>query len=181
MLSGIGPRADARGARHSGARRSARRRPEPAGPLRSRRRQPHEVRRVGVARRARRSPATTRSTGSGRARRSGVYTTNGAVLSVIARSSPAARCPTCSATRCSADFSGYFPGYSTLVAKQPQLPHLGGAEGAHQQHAPARSRCARPIRATRRSINFHYFEEGSDAPGRGPRVGGRRHQASCAS
>ena len=43
MLSGIGPRRDARAARHRRARRSARRREEPAGPLRSGGRQPDEA------------------------------------------------------------------------------------------------------------------------------------------
>ena len=43
MLSGIGPQADAGAPRHRGARRPARRRPQPAGPLRGRRRQPHDV------------------------------------------------------------------------------------------------------------------------------------------
>ena len=51
MLSGIGREGGARAARHPGARRSARRRQEPAGPLRSRRRQPDELRRLGSARR----------------------------------------------------------------------------------------------------------------------------------
>ena len=47
MLSGIGPRARAGAARHRSESRSARRGQEPAGPLRGRRRQPHELRRVG--------------------------------------------------------------------------------------------------------------------------------------
>ena len=49
MLSGIGPRADARSAEDSGARRRSRGRPEPAGSLRGRHRQPHVLRCVGSA------------------------------------------------------------------------------------------------------------------------------------
>ena len=48
MLSGIGPRDMLRALRHRGAGRPAGRRPEPAGPLRGLRRQPHDVRALGV-------------------------------------------------------------------------------------------------------------------------------------
>ena len=57
--------------------------------------------------------------------------------------------PTCSSSACPATSAATFP--ATRRRSPTQGPfHLGDPEGAYPQHAPARSRCARPIRATRR-------------------------------
>ena len=68
---------------------------------------------------ARRSPAPIRSTASGRITRDGVYTTNGAVLSVCLRSSPAAPVPDLFCYGLLSRFRGYFPGYSKRLPKAP--------------------------------------------------------------
>ena len=51
--------------------------------------------------------------------RDGVYKTNGAVISVIARSSPAAMSPDLFLYAVLGRFEGYFPGYSSLAARHP--------------------------------------------------------------
>ena len=119
MLSGIGPQRGARGARHQGARRPARRRP-------------------ATCRTATRSASSTGSSRTGRCSRAPTFTRGdpqfkqwsrgaGASTPPTARRSPSssarpsiARCPTFSCSRCSASSSGYFPGYSKLIAERPQ-------------------------------------------------------------
>ncbi len=51
-------------------------------------------------------------------------------------------------------FEGYFPGYSSLLRAEPELPDLGGAEGAHEQHG-RRGHAAqrRPAECRRRSTS----------------------------
>ena len=112
MLSGIGPRPTLERARHRVARRPAGRRPQSAGPLRGRRRQPHGAT-VARAARAPTSGAATGCSANGRARGRACTSSNGAALAVIrCDRSRIGRCRTCSAWRCSARFGGYFPGYS---------------------------------------------------------------------
>ena len=150
MLSGIGDRRGARAARRSRSWSSL---PgvgtQPAGSLRGRGRQSHGVRCWKSLRgrhvHARRSAVSA----SGRRSSDGVYTTNGAIV-------VGGRCPRARAARARpvlyaviAKFTGYRPGYSTGAAEQPERPHVGRAQGAHQQHAPARVtlRSAQPVRS----------------------------------
>ena len=88
MLSGIGPAEHARAPRHRRAGRSAGRRPQPAGPLRGRRRQPDELRATGRCSKDARFAEGRSAVRRVGATRTGVYTTNGAVLAVIKRSRP---------------------------------------------------------------------------------------------
>ena len=132
MLSGIGPRQRAR---------------EGGIPVRVDRRASARICRIATrlrsstrcfdrgtrskARRSRGRPAVPRvGTTSGRA------STRPTARScrVIARSSPARPCPTCSATPCSADFRGYVPGYSTTAGENAQRAHVGRPQGPHEQH-----------------------------------------------
>jgi choline dehydrogenase len=92
--------------------------------------------------------------------RDGVYKTNGAVISVIARSTPAAVSPDLFLYAILSRFEGYFPGYSSLPAKHPDCltwvvlkAHTNNTAG----EVTLRSTDARE----RPDINFHYFDEGS--------------------
>jgi choline dehydrogenase-like flavoprotein len=92
--------------------------------------------------------------------RDGVYKTNGAVISVIARSSPAAMSPDLFLYAILTRFEGYFPGYSSLPARNPDCltwvvlkAHTNNTGG----EVTLRSADARE----RPDVNFHYFEEGS--------------------
>lgn len=93
--------------------------------------------------------------------RDGVYKTNGAVLSVVARSGPAAVTPDLFLYAVLGRFEGYFPGYSSLLAKNPNCltwivlkAHTNNTAGA------VTLRSADPTE--RPEIRFRYFEEGND-------------------
>ena len=95
------------------------------------------------------------------ATRSGVFATNGVLLSVIVPSSLRQPVPDLFCYGLIGDFTGYFPGYSTLVAKNPNCftwvvlkGHTNNTAGS----VTLRSRDPRdaPI------VNFRYFEEGND-------------------
>jgi len=98
------------------------------------------------------------------AHRDGVYDSNGAVVSVVARSSPAAFSPDLFLYALLGRFEGYFPGYSSLPAQNPNCltwvvlkAHTNNTAGEISlQSADPRRRPA---------INFHYFGEGNDARG----------------
>jgi choline dehydrogenase-like flavoprotein len=97
-------------------------------------------------------------------KRDGVYCTNGAVISVVARSSPAAPTPDLFLYALLGRFQGYFPGYSSLPAKNPNCltwvilkAHTNNTAGSVT--VQSRDPLARPV------INFHYFDEGNDASG----------------
>ncbi len=96
--------------------------------------------------------------------RRGVYASNGAVLSVVARSSPAAPSPDLFLYALLGRFEGYFPGYSSLLAENPNCltwvvlkAHTNNTAG----EVTLRSR--NPLDPP--AINFHYFGEGNDARG----------------
>ena len=108
------------------------RRPQLAGPLRSAGRQPNGPA-MGDARRARRSRPATPSTASGRSTGAAIYTTNGALMSVVQRSTVGKPVPDLFCYALLTDFRGYQPGYSKRDPQTPRLPHLGGAERAHEQ------------------------------------------------
>ena len=67
------------------------------------------------------------------ARREGVYTTNGALLSVVQRSAVGKPVPDLFCYAVLADFRGYQPGYSERDTGAPRLPDVGRAQGPHQQ------------------------------------------------
>ena len=90
---------------------------------------------VGSRSKARPSRSDDRAV-RGVGRRSGRASTTPTAQSC--RSSPDRAPPrsrrTCSSTRVIGRFEGYFPGYSSMLRQEPELPHLGRAQGAHQQH-----------------------------------------------
>jgi choline dehydrogenase-like flavoprotein len=98
------------------------------------------------------------------AHRTGVYATNGTVLSVAVRSSVAAPVPDLLCYAVLANFSGYYPGYSVQIAANTNVltwvilkAHTNNTAGE------VTLRSADPRDSPR--INFKYFEEGNDASG----------------
>jgi choline dehydrogenase len=90
----------------------------------------------------------------------GPYATNGAVVSMIKRSSPARAEPDLFIFGLLGQFKGYYPGYSTVVAERDDhfswailKAHTGNTAG----RLTLRSRDPRDVP----DINFHYFEEGN--------------------
>ena len=96
--------------------------------------------------------------------RTGVYTTNGAVLAVIKRSAAARPLPDLFCFALLGLFRGYFPGYSKLFAEK--LNYLTWAIlKAHtiNQAGEVTLRSTDPRDTP--EINFRYFDEGSDKRG----------------
>ena len=96
--------------------------------------------------------------------RKGVYTTNGAVLAVIKRSIASQPLPDLFCFALLGLFRGYFPGYSALFPKH--LNYLTWAIlKAHtvNRGGEVTLRTNNPLDPP--NINFHYFEEGTDAQG----------------
>jgi choline dehydrogenase len=94
--------------------------------------------------------------------RTGVYTTSGAVLSVILSSSPGRPSPDLFCYAIIADFFGYFPGYSKLLPENPNCLTwvvLKGHTNNTAGEVTLRSADPRdpPL------VNFRYFDEGNDA------------------
>ena len=111
-----------------------------------------------------RAPQYRRAVQEWAAHRTGVYTTNGAMLSVALRSSLAAPVPDLLCFAVLADFSGYYPGYSAEIAGNTNVLSWVDPQGAHQQPAgEVTLRSADPRDPPR--VNFKYFEEGNDASG----------------
>ena len=97
-------------------------------------------------------------------RRKGVYTTNGAILSVCLRSSPAAPVPDLFCYGLLTDFRGYEPGYTKrLPAALNALSWI--VLKARTNNTGGTITLASRDPAEPPSINFRYFEEGSDASG----------------
>jgi choline dehydrogenase-like flavoprotein len=97
-------------------------------------------------------------------RREGVYTTNGAMLAAVKRSSPGQPLPDLFCFALLGLFKGYFPGYSKLFPEH--LNYLTWAIlKAHtlNRAGEVTLRSADPRDVP--EINFHYFEEGSDKDG----------------
>ena len=59
---------------------------------------------------------------------------------------------------------GLLPRLLAAARREPQLPHVGDPQGAHQQPAGEVTLRSADPRDTP-DINFHYFDEGSDAAG----------------
>jgi choline dehydrogenase len=94
----------------------------------------------------------------------GPYTTNGAVISLIKRSSPEQPEPDLFIFGLLGSFQGYFPGYSGYIAREDDL-FTWAILKAHTSNTGGRVelRSADPLDPPK--INFHYFEKGrgSDA------------------
>jgi choline dehydrogenase len=93
--------------------------------------------------------------------RRGIFSTNGVLLSVIVPSSVEQPVPDLFCYGLIGDFTGYFPGYSTLVAKNPNCLTWVVLKGHTNNTAGSvtlRSRDPRDAPL----INFRYFEEGND-------------------
>jgi choline dehydrogenase len=96
--------------------------------------------------------------------KSGVYTTNGGALVVINKSQPARMQPDLFCLGLLANFRGYFPGYSKLIAQH----HNYLSWVILKAHTVNRAGTLRLRSADPRDppeINFRYFEEGSDTKG----------------
>jgi choline dehydrogenase len=97
-------------------------------------------------------------------KREGLYTSNGAVLATILKSRAERPLPDLFCFALLGLFGGYFPGYSSSAVTKPN--YLTSAIlKAHTQNRAGEVvlRSANPRDTP--SINFHYFEEGSDAAG----------------
>jgi choline dehydrogenase-like flavoprotein len=97
-------------------------------------------------------------------KRDGVYTTNGGILSVVARSSAAAPQPDLLLYAVIGRFEGYFPGYSSMVATHPNyLSWLVLKAHTNNTAGQVTLRSADP--RVPPAVNFHYFDEGNDSRG----------------
>jgi choline dehydrogenase-like flavoprotein len=97
--------------------------------------------------------------------RSGVYTSNGAVLAVIKRSFSDRPLPDLFCFAVLGDFRGYFPGYSKLI--KDHLNYLTWAVlKAQTNNRAGEVRLASADPRDRPYISFRYFEEGSDKEGK---------------
>jgi choline dehydrogenase-like flavoprotein len=97
-------------------------------------------------------------------RRSGMYISNGAALSVVRRSSADRPIPDLFAMALLARFYGYFPGYAReIAAHQDYLSWTLLKAHTQNRAGEVTLRSADPRDSP--SINFRYFEEGSDAAG----------------
>jgi choline dehydrogenase len=93
-----------------------------------------------------------------------VYTTNGAVLAVIKRSAPARPLPDLFCFALLGLFRGYFPTYSALFARN--LNYLTWAIlKAHTNNRAGEVTLRSADPRDTPSINFRYFDEGSDRAG----------------
>ena len=176
MLSGIGPRATlARWASRCGS--TARGRPQSAGPLRGRRRQPDGsppgLRCDGAS-----SAAAIRTAGNGRARAGHVHLERRGARRRQAIGSRRGRCPICSAWRCWRRSRAIFPAIPGAIAEQAQLTDLGDPQGAHPQSRRRRSRCAPPIRGAAAG-RFPLFRPKATTR-TAPTSGRRRRHPFCA-
>lgn len=97
-------------------------------------------------------------------KRTGVYTSNGAVLAVIKRSFPERPLPDLFCFALLGKFKGYYPEYSKLIREH--LNYLTWAVlKAHTNNRAGEVRLKSKDPRERPYINFRYFEEGSDKDG----------------
>jgi choline dehydrogenase-like flavoprotein len=90
----------------------------------------------------------------------GVYTSNGAILSVVARSGPAAHSPDLFLYAVLSRFEGYFPGYSSLAAKHPNYLTWVILKG-HTRNTAGEVTLHSADPRTPPRINFKYLDEGT--------------------
>ena len=98
------------------------------------------------------------------ARRSGVYASNGSVLGVITRSTPSAAVPDLFCLALLGKFEGYYPGYSRALVDYGNYLSWTVVK-AHTNNRAGEVTLASADPRDPPSINFRYFEEGSDAAG----------------
>jgi choline dehydrogenase len=93
--------------------------------------------------------------------RKGVYTTNGAVLGVIKKSSPGQPVPDLLCFALLGYFKGYFPGYSALFAQKLNYLTWAVLKGhTVNRRGEVTLRSKDPLDMP--NVNFHYFQEGTD-------------------
>ena len=93
--------------------------------------------------------------------RAGVYTSNGAVLGVIKKSSPNQPVPDLLCFALLGYFRGYFPGYSALFAKKLNYLTWAVLKGhTVNRRGAVTLRSKDPLDMP--NVNFHYFQEGTD-------------------
>jgi len=93
-------------------------------------------------------------------KRTGVYTSNGAVLAAIKRSLPERPLPDLFCFALLARFPGYFPTYSADIAKLNYLTWC--ILKAHTNNTAGELRLDSADPRARPAVNFRYFEEGND-------------------
>jgi choline dehydrogenase len=96
--------------------------------------------------------------------REGMYITNGSALVVIKRSVPARPLPDLFCMAVLANFRGYFPGYSRLIAERHDYLTWTVLK-AHTENRAGEVTLRSADPRDPPDINFKYFEEGSDATG----------------
>jgi len=94
----------------------------------------------------------------------GVYNSNGAILAVMARSGPAAFSPDLFLYAILGRFEGYFPGYSSLLARNPNCLTWVVLK-SHTNNTAGEVTLASADPRDRPRINFRYFDEGNDSSG----------------
>jgi choline dehydrogenase-like flavoprotein len=92
----------------------------------------------------------------------GVYASNGAVLAAILKSRPERPLPDLFCFALLGLFGGYFPGYSSLEVTKPNYLTWAILK-AHTQNRAGEVRLRSADPRDTPLIDFHYFEEGSDA------------------
>ena len=96
--------------------------------------------------------------------KTGMYVSNGATLAVSLRSRPDLRVPDLFCMALLADFKGYFPGYSRVIAERHDYLTWAVLKAHTNNRAgEVTLRSANPRDTP--LVNFRYFEEGSDKSG----------------
>jgi len=96
--------------------------------------------------------------------RTGIYTTNGVPICVIARSTGAQPSPDLFCYALLTDFRGYKPGYSKVVREHPNYLTWVVLKG-HTSNTGGEVTLASKDPRVRPAINFKYFDEGTDTAG----------------
>jgi choline dehydrogenase len=96
--------------------------------------------------------------------REGIYTTNGAVICVVGRSTVGKPVPDLFCYAVLADFRGYEPGYSECIRKRQDCLTWVVLKGHTNNRGGSVTLTSSDPRARPR-IDFRYFEEGTDASG----------------
>ncbi len=97
-------------------------------------------------------------------RRRGIYTTNGALLSVVQRSSAGKPVPDLFCYAVLADFRGYRPQYTDRIRERHDYLTWVVLKG-HTNNRGGAVTITSPDPRARPAIEFRYFEEGTDASG----------------
>jgi len=93
--------------------------------------------------------------------RKGVYTTNGAVISIIKRSRPEALDPDLFIFGLATDFRGYFPGYAELIGTPPFDKFTWAVLKGHTTNTEGSVTIRSDDPCDTPDIRFRYFEEGN--------------------